>query len=333
MLQEQSQRPSFPDWQVDLEVHPYATTLDSLIKANDSCTTTMFYMTWGRRYGDASNCAVWPPVCTYEGMQERLRMAYLEMGDRNAAEVAPVGIAWKNAMEADSTIVLYNGDNSHPNYTGSYLTACVFYASMYRKTPVGLGYYGSLDTATAQFLQGIAGSTVLDSLETWGIGRNDIGADFTHSAVGTDVNFTDLSNNAKSWTWNFGDGDSSTLQNPSHTYPSIGTWVAELIVSDGCGNNDTILDTLNLSLVGIQDPLFSYDLVHSNGNILAHIQLPQTGSMALELLDLSGKVLWNSPFYQPSNRSIHLPEWHLSQGLYLLSIKAGENRKVLKLKF
>ena len=49
ILQEQSQLPSFPPSQVTVEVFPYARKLDSLIRLNDSCTETVFYMTWGRK--------------------------------------------------------------------------------------------------------------------------------------------------------------------------------------------------------------------------------------------------------------------------------------------
>ncbi len=45
ILQEQSQMPSFPPSQVANDVLPYAETLVNLIRANDSCTTPMFFMT------------------------------------------------------------------------------------------------------------------------------------------------------------------------------------------------------------------------------------------------------------------------------------------------
>ena len=46
VLQEQSQLPSFPDSQVATSVYPYATALNNQILANNSCTETLFYMTW-----------------------------------------------------------------------------------------------------------------------------------------------------------------------------------------------------------------------------------------------------------------------------------------------
>lgn len=45
------------------------------------------------------------------------------------------------------------------------------------------------------------------------------------------VQFTDLSQNATLWNWDFGDGATSTLQNPSHTYESPGNYVVSLTSS------------------------------------------------------------------------------------------------------
>jgi PKD repeat protein len=42
--------------------------------------------------------------------------------------------------------------------------------------------------------------------------------------------------NIVSWNWNFGDGGTSTLQNPSHTYTAGGTYNVSLTVSDGVNN-------------------------------------------------------------------------------------------------
>ncbi|HRI41145.1 MAG TPA: SGNH/GDSL hydrolase family protein, partial [Bacteroidia bacterium] len=79
ILQEQSQRPAFPPSQVEQEVYPFAQVLDSLIHVSNPCAKTVFFMTWGRKYGDQSNCAFYPMICTYEGMQMRLRESYVEM--------------------------------------------------------------------------------------------------------------------------------------------------------------------------------------------------------------------------------------------------------------
>jgi hypothetical protein len=47
-------------------------------------------------------------------------------------------MAWKKALAADPHLVLHQSDQSHPHPTGSYLAACVFYATLFDKSPVGL---------------------------------------------------------------------------------------------------------------------------------------------------------------------------------------------------
>ena len=51
-------------------------------------------------------------------------------------------------------------------------------------------------------------------------------ASFTYSVSGpfvpVTVNFSNTSTNAISWMWDFGDGVTSTVQNPSHTYSTAG---------------------------------------------------------------------------------------------------------------
>lgn len=54
------------------------------------------------------------------------------------------------------------------------------------------------------------------------------------------VNFTDTSSNAPtSWLWNFGDGTTSTAQNPSKTYTSVGTYSVSLTANSGSGSGST----------------------------------------------------------------------------------------------
>jgi PKD repeat protein len=52
--------------------------------------------------------------------------------------------------------------------------------------------------------------------------------DFTFKVNGLTVQFTKHTQGATSWTWDFGDGATSTQRNPEHTYADAGTYTVRL---------------------------------------------------------------------------------------------------------
>lgn len=246
VLQEQSQRPAFPPAQVAQDTYPYAHALDSMVRASGSCTETMFFMTWGYKNGDASNCPSYPVICTYEGMQARLRESYLQMAAVNGAIVAPVGAAWKMARDSFATIDLYSPDNSHPNTNGSYLETCVFYASLFHKSPYGCSYTGGLNAGDAAKLQHVAAKITLDSITLWQANRNYVQAAFTASVSNKTATFQNLSRKATNYYWTFGDGATSTQTAPVHTYATGGQYPVTLQATNNCFT-EVYRDTVRIS--------------------------------------------------------------------------------------
>jgi gliding motility-associated-like protein len=60
------------------------------------------------------------------------------------------------------------------------------------------------------------------------------------------IQFNDLSQDAYQWLWNFGDGDTSLLTNPQHTYGDTGTFNVMLIVSNSHGCVDTTYNEVTI---------------------------------------------------------------------------------------
>lgn len=67
----------------------------------------------------------------------------------------------------------------------------------------------------------------------------------TSGYVPLDVQFIDNSQNVTSWNWNFGDGATSTKQNPMHTYSAAGIYTVKLTAINGNGT-DSKLSTINV---------------------------------------------------------------------------------------
>ncbi len=81
----------------------------------------------------------------------------------------------------------------------------------------------------------------------------------TDGCLNENIQFTDLSSgNAVSWLWNFGDGNTSTLKNPAHSYDSVGCFVVTLTVTiDSCVRTFTHPTCITVH----PDPVISYQTV------------------------------------------------------------------------
>lgn len=91
-------------------------------------------------------------------------------------------------------------------------------------------------------------------------------SDFSYSAgiAGTATNFTDLSQSyllpLTSWLWDFGDGGTSTQQNPSHTYIIAGTYTVCLTTTNSCGSDSSCMSII-ISTAATPNAGFSADTV------------------------------------------------------------------------
>jgi hypothetical protein len=293
VLQEQSQRPAFPPSQTAVEVFPYAQILVDSIKKYSPCGKVVFFMTWGRRYGDQSNCAAYPPICTYEGMSWRLRETYLQLTQTHRAFCAPVGWAWRKSIQDDSTVVLHDVDNSHPHPYGSYLSACVFYSTIFQTRSLGNPFMYTLGHASALRLQAISDSVVFDSLSLWNISPiNPLKAQFSTSITGQHVQFTNQSTGSNTQSWDFGDGTTDTSRNPVHRYNSAGPFRVALFVSNGC-KVDTFSQSVSV-LLNSQGLEKSYWKIRGN-NLVSAFSMPIQFSWGT----VDGR--WGGTFLLPAN--------------------------------
>jgi len=154
VLQEKSWFLSLPAEERRKETYPFARDLQREIALAGG--RTMLFMTWGYKDGDRWN---WPGD-TFDAMQARLAEGYSELAGELSAEIAPVGLAWAEARRRQPGIDLWADDGKHPSRLGSYLAACVFYASLTGRDPARSGFTGDLAPAEARFLQDVAADVV-----------------------------------------------------------------------------------------------------------------------------------------------------------------------------
>lgn len=108
-------------------------------------------------------------------------------------------------------------------------------------------------------------------------------ADSTSGTAPFVVSFTDSSTGAiDSWAWNFGDGGTSTEQNPTHTYSTPGSYEVTLTVT-GPGGSDTATQDKNLSgtgnntiVVSYAAPIAGYRAASTSGTSPLHVSFTDT---------------------------------------------------------
>lgn len=164
ILQDQSSAPAYTSELVMEHVYMAATSLDSLIHAHNTNARVIFYMTWGHKDGCQKPIENYPLINTYEGMQERLKLSYLEMAYRNKAWCAPVGMVWQQVRRERPDYILYHPDRSHPSRLGSYLAANVIFSTIYQK-PYQTNVTDELPADQAEYIQQVAQKTVFQNME------------------------------------------------------------------------------------------------------------------------------------------------------------------------
>lgn len=146
-------------------------------------------------------------------------------------------------------------------------------------------------------------------------------ADFTSSVSYWDATFTNgsTSSNGAAYSWDFGDGTTSTAQDPTHTYDTVGTYTVCLTVTDtvlGCTDmfcEDVTIDNAGLSDL---DPTF-FSVTPNPATDVLVVQSNADETFAYQLMDLSGKVIAHGSVKAGDNT---ISVEALTSGVYILQI-------------
>jgi PKD repeat protein len=150
---------------------------------------------------------------------------------------------------------------------------------------------------------------------------------FTYSFSGDmTYQFINQSTDYLTCMWYFGDGDSSSLPNPVHTYNSSTVFPVQLVLYNNCGSavkTDSI--NLNTDLFNItNDPVIVHTI--SNGNLLINIKEPD-GIQDLFLYDLKGCLRYKTQI----QTSVYINTNSYNSGSYILRI-INNNKELFKRK-
>lgn len=159
-------------------------------------------------------------------------------------------------------------------------------------------------------------------------------ASFTISAASNTITFTDNSTGATSWFWDFGDSNTSTQQNPVHTYTANGTYTVTLTINGG-NCPATTSQNVDITTVGIAELQNATDLVvypnPAKDVITVSWKQIKSSSLSVQVADYTGRLVY-AYTDQPMNAGKHTLQISSSQfagGVYLLKVQA-ENQTVVR---
>lgn len=138
------------------------------------------------------------------------------------------------------------------------------------------------------------------------------------------ITFTDESDYGDSFSWDFGDGNTSGSQNPVHTYNANGTYMVYLTVTNSCGSATDSLE-LDLTSVGIEETTgdenaFTIYPNPATQNVV--IQCNDKAARTLEIVNTLGQKVARIAVNGSSKYSMNVQNW--STGMYFVQIKGAE---------
>jgi PKD repeat protein len=123
------------------------------------------------------------------------------------------------------------------------------------------------------------------------------------------VRFTDTSTSVSaivSWLWTFGDGNTSTDQNPSHVYTHPGIYTITLSVTNGAGRSDTETKSRVLAVTVATPDLMTIDLAPPQGDeLLSH--MVDTGDASINLYYKGARYYIPTSVSSPDNSGFRRP--------------------------
>lgn len=160
-------------------------------------------------------------------------------------------------------------------------------------------------------------------------------ADFNYVITGgNSVAFTNLSANGTDVSWNFGDGTTSSVANPTQSYTSLNDFDVTLIVSNNCGS-DTVVKTVTVT--GITDILgeeLSVSVFPNPTKGLFNVSLNGTTASQTQVMvyDLQGrKVNTTSLVRNGATMNAIIDLSGNGNGIYIVKVLSGSQTSTHKL--
>lgn len=141
------------------------------------------------------------------------------------------------------------------------------------------------------------------------------------------VDFTNTSTGGVTYSWDFGDGTTSSQINPSHTYASAGSWIVTLVVTNVDGCSDTITQTVVSQLVGLTNLTWNVEIYPNPTNEVLHVDLVNLSLGTISINDAFGKIV-QSVVFNSTNNVLNVS--NLTNGTYFIRIQSDQGSRTIR---
>jgi len=143
-------------------------------------------------------------------------------------------------------------------------------------------------------------------------------ADFSSDIDGREVSFTFTGESADEFSWDFGDGNTSTETDPTNLFPTADTYTVELIVSNHC-SADTASEELETFFgTGISTNKLTPFVVYPNPtNQILNIETDLNDG-SIEIMDVKGRIVLSRTLTSAVSEGIDVTS--LANGIYVLKL-------------
>ena len=158
------------------------------------------------------------------------------------------------------------------------------------------------------------------------------GANQTLIVAGGTINFSNTGSGATSYSWSFGDGGTSTLGSPSHTYTTAGTYIVILTGTLGNCSTSTAI-TINVGYTGLEEVNLeeSVNLYPnpSNGEFNLSLNFAIEQDVEIRIFNTIGELLASRTMNNTSSSVVEFNLNNNAEGFYFVSIKTN-NKSITK---
>ena len=147
-------------------------------------------------------------------------------------------------------------------------------------------------------------------------------AGFTYAGTGLSVEFTNSTTNATSYLWDFGDGNTSTEVNPTHTYSTAGSYMVALVANNLVCEDD-FAQEVAVPLTNIDQSIVdnTFEMYPNPTSGIFKVQVEEDFQIdCIHIIDLAGKTVLTLDAFDSGVSSIPVDMRDAKSGLYYVMI-------------